>query len=152
MEAGTDFWGGAPKSLQMVTAAMKLKDTYSLDAYSLSRAAATGALSVAERSSPRLKSGAEAGRTPRPRRGGQEELPYVRGQGQWLRVPGCDGAGTAERSYPMSEVRGCSQEELPHAQGQGRWLGGATPPPRSKCLSISWLQSPSAVILEPRKL
>ena len=27
MEAGTDFiWGGAPKSLQMVTAAMKLKD------------------------------------------------------------------------------------------------------------------------------
>ena len=24
------FWGGAPKSLQMVTAAMKLKDTYSL--------------------------------------------------------------------------------------------------------------------------
>ena len=25
------FWGGAPKSLQMVTAAMKLKDTYSLE-------------------------------------------------------------------------------------------------------------------------
>ena len=25
-----DFWGGAPKSLQMVTAAMKLKDAYSL--------------------------------------------------------------------------------------------------------------------------
>ena len=24
-------WGGAPKSLQMVTAAMKLKDTYSLE-------------------------------------------------------------------------------------------------------------------------
>ena len=24
------FWGGAPKSLQMVTAAMKLKDAYSL--------------------------------------------------------------------------------------------------------------------------
>ena len=27
----TLFWGGAPKSLQMVTAAMKLKDTYSLE-------------------------------------------------------------------------------------------------------------------------
>ena len=26
-----DFWGGAPKSLQMVTAAMKLKDAYSLE-------------------------------------------------------------------------------------------------------------------------
>ena len=25
------FFGGAPKSLQMVTAAMKLKDTYSLE-------------------------------------------------------------------------------------------------------------------------
>ena len=32
METVTDFiWGGAPKSLQMVTAAMKLKDTYSLE-------------------------------------------------------------------------------------------------------------------------
>ena len=30
METGTLFWG-APKSLQMVTAAMKLKDTYSLE-------------------------------------------------------------------------------------------------------------------------
>ena len=27
-----------------------------------------------------------------------------------------------------------------------------TLPPRSKCLSISWLQSPSAVILEPKKI
>ena len=25
------FWGGAPKSLQMVTAAIKLKDAYSLE-------------------------------------------------------------------------------------------------------------------------
>ena len=32
METVTDFYfGGAPKSLQMVTAAMKLKDTYSLE-------------------------------------------------------------------------------------------------------------------------
>ena len=32
IEAVTDFfWGGAPKSLQMVTEAMKLKDTYSLE-------------------------------------------------------------------------------------------------------------------------
>ena len=56
------------------------------------------------------------------------ELPHVRGQGQWLRVPGCDSAGTAEksypaskvrggdeRSYPASEVRGGGREELPHA-------------------------------------
>ena len=31
METVTDFIFGAPKSLQMVTAAMKLKDTYSLE-------------------------------------------------------------------------------------------------------------------------
>ena len=31
METGTDFFGGAPKSLQMVTAAMKLKDSCSLE-------------------------------------------------------------------------------------------------------------------------
>ena len=32
VETVSDFiWGGAPKSLQMVIAAMKLKDTYSLE-------------------------------------------------------------------------------------------------------------------------
>ena len=31
METVTDFFGGAPKSLQMMTAAMKLKDACSLD-------------------------------------------------------------------------------------------------------------------------
>ena len=37
---------------------------------------------------------------------GALELPHVRGQGQQRRVPDCDGAGTAERSNPMSEVGG----------------------------------------------
>ena len=32
MENESDYFWGAPKSLQMVTAAMKLKDTYSLEA------------------------------------------------------------------------------------------------------------------------
>ena len=31
VETVSDFFEGAPKSLQMVTAAMKLKDTYSLE-------------------------------------------------------------------------------------------------------------------------
>jgi len=31
VETVTDYFWGAPKSLQMVTAAMKLKDTYSLE-------------------------------------------------------------------------------------------------------------------------
>ena len=35
---------------------------------------------------------------------------------------GCDGLhrSTAERTYPMPEVRGSGWEELPHARGQGR--------------------------------
>ena len=51
------------------------------------------------------------------RGGGREELPGARGQGRLRRVPGCDSAGAAKRSYPTSEVRGGSQEELPHVQG-----------------------------------
>ena len=31
VEIVSDFFGGTPKSLQMVTAAMKLKDAYSLE-------------------------------------------------------------------------------------------------------------------------
>ena len=48
---------------------------------------------------------------------GQEELPHVRGQGQQPRVPGCDCAGTAERSHPTSEARSGSREEQTHVQG-----------------------------------
>ena len=69
------------------------------------------------------------------------ERSYVQGQGRSRedpmpegrqpRVLGCDGVGTAKRSYPTSEVRGSSREELPPAQGQGRRPGGATTPPRS---------------------
>ena len=32
-------------------------------------------------------------------------------------MPSCNGAGTAERSYPVSEVRDGGREEKPHAQG-----------------------------------
>ena len=46
-----------------------------------------------------------------------EELPRVRGQGQWPRVPGCDSTGAAERSYPASKTRGGGREEQPHLQG-----------------------------------
>ena len=79
------------------------------------QAAATGALSVAKRSHPMSEVRAEAGRTPCPKGGGQEELPHVRGQGQRPRVPDCDGAGTAERSYPVSKVGGGGggREEIP---------------------------------------
>ena len=56
-------------------------------------------------------------------------LPDVRGQGQWSRVPGCDGAGTAKRSYPASEVGGNGQEEIPPSEARGR---GWEEPPASE--------------------
>ena len=40
-------------------------------------------------------------------------ITHVRGQGQRPRVPDCDGIGTAERSYPTSEVRGGSRRSYP---------------------------------------
>ena len=71
----------------------------------------------------------------------------IRGQGQRLRVPNCDGTGTAERSYPVSEVRGGGgggrpkedtlrlrsgvaarrRYPTPQTRGQGQRAGGATP-------------------------
>ena len=62
---------------------------------------------------------AEAERTPCPRGGGQEEIPHVQGQGQWPRVPGCDGTGTDERSYPASEVRGGDEKSYPASEVRG---------------------------------
>ena len=40
----------------------------------------------------------------------------------------CTGAGAAERSYPMSEVRGGGGEELPHVQGAdvGNLISGSS--------------------------
>ena len=66
-----------------------------------------------------MRSEAEVGRTPCPKGSGQEELPHVRGQGQWPRVPDWDGAGTAQRSYPASEVSGGGREEQPTTEGRG---------------------------------
>ena len=56
--------------------------------------------------------------------------PLVRGQGERLRVPDCDRARmaersypslrlgvAAERSYPMPETRGGGREDQPHVQG-----------------------------------
>ena len=62
---------------------------------------------------------------------GWEELPHIRGQRQQPRVPGCVGAGMAERSYPASEVSG-GREETPRVQCQG---GGqeVLPHVRSQC-------------------
>ena len=69
---------------------------------------------------PRLRSGAEGGRNPCPKGGSEEELPSVRDEGQRLRLPDCDDAGKAERSYPPTpkpKARGGGREDQPHVQG-----------------------------------
>ena len=50
---------------------------------------------------------------------GREEPPHVRGQGQRPRVPDCDGTGTAERSYPASEVGGAAERRYPESEARG---------------------------------
>ena len=88
-----------------------------------------GVLSMARGATPRPRSGAEAGRTPCPKGSSQEELPHVRGQGQWLRVPGCNGAGTAEKSYPSPRSGAVARRSYPTSEVRG---GGQRTNPTSK--------------------
>ena len=86
---------------------------------------------AAAMATPRPRSGAEAGGPYAQEEVAKRSYPTSEVRGKRQRVPGCDGAGTAERSSLTSEARGCSWEGLPHTRGQGRWPEGATPPPRS---------------------
>ena len=67
----------------------------------------------------------------RPRRTTQKHSWEELSHGWWLRVPGSDGAGVAERVYRTSEVRSGSWEELSLVQGQGQRPRQATPRLRS---------------------
>ena len=83
-------------------------------------------LSAAKRSYPTSEVRGRNQKDPMPKGRWPRGVLHVRGQGQWLRVPGCHGAGTAEksypsprsgaaaeRSYPASKVNGSGQVELP---------------------------------------
>ena len=64
----------------------------------------------------RLRSGAEAGRTPCPRGGAQEELPHIRGQGRQLGgATPCPRPGAAAKGARLRRHRN-GQEELRHIQ------------------------------------
>ena len=54
-----------------------------------------------------------------PKGSGQEELLHVRGQAQRPRVPGCDGAGTADWSYPTSEALAAARRSNPTPRSGG---------------------------------
>ena len=61
------------------------------------------------------------------------------------------GCGLME-GVPRGRVCGCRQNSAPVAAGLWDHVGVLAFLPRSKCLLISWLQSLSAVILEPMKI
>ena len=52
-------------------------------------------------------------------------------------MPGCNNAGTAERSYPTSEARGSGWEELPPPQARG---GGKEKLPHIQGAVVAWAQ------------
>ena len=107
---------------------------------------------------PRLRSGAESGRTPCPKGGGQEELPQseVRGRGREYqtattqerprgatprlrsglaaerRYPASEVRGGDERSYPASEVRGNGRKEISHASKPEAMGGGREEQPHDR--------------------
>ena len=98
---------------------------------------------------PRLRSGAEAQRTPCLRGSGQEELTHIRCQEWQPRVPGCDSAGAAERSYPTSEARSSGWEEQPHIQGAVACPGAGGPReaiPRSRSGGAAVKRYPSSKV------
>ena len=51
---------------------------------------------------------------------GREEIPCVRDQGLCPRVPGCDNAGAAERSYPRQRPGVAARRSCP--MSKERWL------------------------------
>ena len=57
-------------------------------------------------------------------------------------MPGCDGTGTAKRSYPVSEVSG-GWEGTPRVRGQGR-PGEATSHPRPGVVTLRRPPEPEA--------
>ena len=70
-------------------------------------------------------------------RGRSQEDPMPEGWQPGGVTPRLRSGAVAERSYPVSEVRGGGREESPRVRGQGQRLGGATPHPRSSgCMSI----------------
>ena len=74
---------------------------------------------------PRPMSGAAVGRsypTSEVRGSSREELISVLGQGRRRRLPGCDSAGAAERSYPPPEAGAATERSNPTSKE--RWLCG----------------------------
>ena len=110
-------------------------------------------LGAAERSYPMSEVRGRSRKDPMPEGQWPRGVPHVQGQGQWLRVLGCDGAGMAEksypslrswaaakRSYPTSEVRGSGQEELPHSPKPEARGGGWEELPHVQGAVAAWAQ------------
>ena len=58
-------------------------------------------------------------------------------------MPGWDSTGVAEKSYPVSKVKGGGREETPRVRGQGR-PGEATSCPRPGAVTLRSHPEPEA--------
>ena len=113
-----------------------------------SQAAATGTLSMAERSYPTSEVRGRSQKDPMPEgRRPRGVTPRPR-SGQLPRVPGCDGAWMAERSYSVSEVGvgGGGREELPRVRG---WGGDQRSYPTSEVRVVAGRSYPTPPCLKP---
>ena len=87
---------------------------------------AQGAIFRPRGATPRPRSRAEAGRTPRPRGSSQEELSHFRSQGQQPKgVIPHPRSGAVAKSARLQRLRN-GREGLPHVRGHGGRPGGAT--------------------------
>ena len=79
---------------------------------------------------------------------GQEELPHVRVQAQRPRVPGCDGAGMAERGYPSPWSWVATKRSHPTSEA---WGGGREEHPMPEAGAVGGrVAGKSNHTLEPR--
>ena len=71
------------------------------------------ALSVSERRYPTSEFRGRSWEDPMPKGLWPRGVTHVRGQGQQPRVPGCNGAETAEKSYPSPRSRAVAESSYP---------------------------------------
>ena len=105
--------------------------------------AATGALSAAEVRGRSREDPMPKGQWPR------GVTPSLR-SGAAARVPDCDGAGTAERSYPASEVGGAAKRSYPASEVRGSSWEELPHAPKPEARGGRWEELPHAPMPEAR--
>ena len=64
--------------------------------------------------------------------------------GQWPRIPDCDGAGMAKRSYPASEVKGSDERSYPASEVRGGGWEEISHDPKPEARGDGWEEYPTS--------